>query len=220
MNLTDALIPSGWRVPGYVLGALIAWMLWRHTFWRRLKVRTDLNVFLAACVFLLLLWQLRAGVQPGLNFHLLGATLLTLMFGPWFALLGLSGILILTTAYHGGWVALPWNMLLMAVMPVSIAWGIYRFVDRRLPNHFFVYIFLNAFIGTALTVIALGGASTAFFYLVDAYPLGYLLNEYLPYFLLLMWSEAFSTGMAMTVLVVYKPQWVSTFDDLRYIRNK
>jgi uncharacterized membrane protein len=108
----------------------------------------------------------------------------------------------------------------MAVMPVSIAWGIYRFVDRRLPNHFFVYIFLNAFIGTALTVIALGGASTAFFYLVDAYPLGYLLNEYLPYFLLLMWSEAFSTGMAMTVLVVYKPQWVSTFDDLRYIRNK
>jgi uncharacterized membrane protein len=220
MNLTDLLIPAGWRIFGFVLLALFAWTLWRNTFWRRLKVKSDLNVFLATCVVILVLWQIKAGIRPGLNFHLLGASLLTLMFGPWFALLGLSSLLLLTTAYFGGWIALPWNILLMAALPVLISWGIYRLVDRKLPNHFFIYIFLNAFVGAAVTIIAFGVASTAFLHLADAYPLSYLLDEYLPYFILLMWSEAFSTGMAMTVLVVYKPEWVSTFDDLRYIRNK
>jgi uncharacterized membrane protein len=220
MNLPDALIPAGWRIPGFAVLALVAWAVWRNTFWRRLKVGSDLNVYLAACVIVLLLWQIKTGIRPGLNFHLLGATLLTLMFGPWFAILGLSVILILSTAYLGGWVALPWNIVLMAGLPVLMTWGIYQFVDRKLPNHFFVYIFINAFIGTALTIVAFGLASTAFLHLAGAYTLSYLIEEYLPYFLLLMWAEAFSTGMAMTVLVVYRPQWVATFDDLRYIRNR
>jgi uncharacterized membrane protein len=34
------------------------------------------------------------------------------------------------------------------------------------------------------------------------------------------WSEAVLTGMLATLLVVYKPEWVATFDDARYIRNK
>jgi uncharacterized membrane protein len=34
------------------------------------------------------------------------------------------------------------------------------------------------------------------------------------------WSEAFATGMLITVMVVYKPQWVATFDDRRYLLDK
>jgi uncharacterized membrane protein len=31
------------------------------------------------------------------------------------------------------------------------------------------------------------------------------------------WSEAVTTGMAITLMVVYRPQWVSTFDDKAYL---
>jgi uncharacterized membrane protein len=37
---------------------------------------------------------------------------------------------------------------------------------------------------------------------------------------LLSWPEAFTTGLMLTLLVVYKPQWVSTFDDERYLNDK
>ena len=35
--------------------------------------------------------------------------------------------------------------------------------------------------------------------------------------MLLAWGEAFATGMLVTLMVVYKPEWVSTFDDARYL---
>jgi uncharacterized membrane protein len=68
--------------------------------------------------------------------------------------------------------------------------------------------------------MAVGLVSTGFAALAGAYPLGYLLDEYLPYYLLMAWSEAFATGMLITVMVVYKPEWVATFDDHRYLLGK
>jgi uncharacterized membrane protein len=34
------------------------------------------------------------------------------------------------------------------------------------------------------------------------------------------WAEAFTTGAALTLMVVYRPDWVATFDDARYLRNQ
>jgi uncharacterized membrane protein len=54
-----------------------------------------------------------------------------------------------------------------------------------------------------------------------AYPLDYLLVYYTPYAaLLIAWAEAFSTGMAITVMAVYRPAWLETFDDVKYLQNK
>jgi uncharacterized membrane protein len=36
----------------------------------------------------------------------------------------------------------------------------------------------------------------------------------------LSWSEAFTTGLLTAVLVVYRPQWVATFDDARNLNDK
>jgi uncharacterized membrane protein len=33
------------------------------------------------------------------------------------------------------------------------------------------------------------------------------------------WAEAFLTGAAITLMVVYQPGWVATFDDRRYLRD-
>jgi uncharacterized membrane protein len=53
-----------------------------------------------------------------------------------------------------------------------------------------------------------------------AYPINYLLEEYPPYFLLISFSEAFITGMLITMMVIYKPEWVATFDDKHYLLDK
>jgi uncharacterized membrane protein len=69
-------------------------------------------------------------------------------------------------------------------------------------------------------MIAIALTATALMALSGIYKLDYLLEHYSPYYILLAWSEAFSTGMAVTIMAVYKPEWLETFDDNRYIKNK
>jgi len=217
MNLISAHIPVAW-LWGFWLGALLlAGLLVRRTAWSMLLRRGNLNVFLGATVAVLALWLIKAGVKPGLSFHLLGATALTLMFRPMFALLSMALIVLAMAAWQGEYAAFAANWLLMGALPVGVSWGIYRLVDGRLTNHLFVYIFLNAFFGAAITILILGGVSTAFLAASGAYPLDYLLDDYAPFFLLMAWGEAFATGMMVTLMVVWKPEWVATFDDRRYL---
>lgn len=219
MNLTDALLPAHfqwvWLVFALVLGSIV-WM----APWRMLSKPGILNLLLGACVLVLFYWQVKAGIRPGLNLHLLGATLLTLLFGPWFALLAIMLVLLLTTVWDGAWYAFAINYLLMGVVPVSVSWLIYRLADSRLPNNLFVYVFINAFIGAAVAMVATGLAITLVLSAIGAYRWDDLVHTYLPYFLLMGWSEAVTTGMMMTLMVVYKPHWVATFDDKHYIDNR
>jgi uncharacterized membrane protein len=217
MNLVSSGIPSGWAPFLWLAVAGLFFAMFRKASWRMLTEPANLNVFLGAAVVLLGLWLIKAGVKPGLNLHLLGATALTLMFRPWFAILALALVIGGLTVHNGQYAAYPANLFLMGVLPVSVSWAIYRFVDGKLPNHFFIYIFLNCFFGAGLAIVSVGLASTAYAAVTGAYTIGYLLENYLPYYLLMAWAEAFATGMIMTVLVVYKPEWVSTFDDKRYL---
>lgn len=221
MNLTANLLPFGWLLACFLGLAPVLAKAAAAAPWRRLKDPAQLNLFLGACVALMVVWSIKAGVKPGLNLHLLGATALTLMFGPALAILGLCLVLLaVTAAGAGAWSAFAANGLLMAVLPVLLSYGLYRLVDRRLPNHFFVYVFVNAFAGGALSMVVTGFAATSLLAVAHAYPLSYLYSEYLPYYILIAWSEALSTGMALTLMVVYRPHWVATFDDARYLRNK
>ena len=81
MNFPDGLFSSHWSWAGLGIYAILLLFALLGAPWRRLQDSDQLNVFLGVCVSLMLLWTLRAGVVPGLNFHLLGATLLVLMFG-------------------------------------------------------------------------------------------------------------------------------------------
>lgn len=220
MNLVSSHIPPGWAAAFWLLLAVVFVLMWRRAAWRVLKTPGNLNVLLGATVVLLGLWLIKAGIRPGLNFHLLGATALTLMFRPWFAILALSLVIAGMTLNSGQFNAYPANVLLMAVLPVSISWAIYRFVDRKMANHMFIYIFLNCFFGAGITIALVGIASTLYAAAVGIYSLDYLLDNYLPFYMLMAWAEAFATGMIMTLLVVYKPEWVATFDDQRYLLSK
>lgn len=220
MDYISANIPETWHITLWLSCALILFMLARNASWKMLADRDNLNVFLAATVAVLVLWQIKTGVKPGLSFHMLGATALTLMFRPCFALLALALVNLAVTLKSGEYNAFPPNLLIMAALPVAINWAIFRLVDRHLPNHFFIYIFINSFFGAAISIGMVGLASTGFAAMTGAFSLDYLLENYLPFYLLMGWAEAFSTGMIITLLVVYKPEWVATFDDRRYLYNK
>lgn len=172
-------------------------------------------------VLLTVIWSMKAGVKPGLGLHLLGATVFTLSFGPALAFVGLSLITLgVTLNGAAGIFALAINALLLAGVGVGLSHGFYRLLVGLLPKNFFVYIFINGFLGAALTVLGVGGVISLLLGIAEAYAWDYLLSEYLPYFLLLGFAEAWLSGMVLTLFVVYRPGWVATFDDAHYLADK
>ncbi len=215
------VLPESFHLVGWLALAFLAWRWLMSGDWRQLAEPQRMNLFLGATVVALALWQIRTGVKPGLTFHLYGMAALTLMFGFWRATFAGVLILLANAAFdRGSWSALGIDAMLTAALPAALSWGLFRLLDRRLPNHFFIYVLGNGFFGAALSVAAIGLATTALMALGGAYPLDYLLNHYTPYALLISWGEAFTTGMMVTVMVVYRPAWVETFDDVKYIQNK
>ena len=221
MNLPDTLLGEEWYWAAWVVwGLFFARSVWRAP-WGRLKDSEQFNVWFGMVVLLTLIWSLKAGVKPGLGFHLLGATVFTLSFGPHLAFIGLSLVTAgITLNGAGGPVAFAANALLLGGLGVVFSQLFYRLFSPLLPRHFFVYIFVNGFFGSALTIIGVGFAVTLFLALLDVYQWEYLISEYFPYFFLLAFSEAWLSGMVMTLFVVYRPHWVITFDDSRYLADK
>ena len=172
-------------------------------------------------VLLTLIWSLKAGVKPGLSLHLLGATVFTLCFGPRLAFIGLSAVMLGVTLNDGdGVFAYALNALVVAGLGAFVSQGLFGLFSRVFPQHFFVYVFVNGFLGAALTIISVGFGITVLLVLGGAYSWEYLIEEYFPYFLLLGFAEAWLSGMVMTIFVVYRPNWVVTFDDSRYLTGK
>ncbi len=221
MNLTDNLLGEAWY--------WTAWVVWLPLFarsvlrapWARLRESEQLNVWLGMIVMLTLLWSLKAGVKPGLGFHMLGATVFTLSFGPQLAFIGLSLVCLgITLNGASGPFAYALNALLSAGVGVALSQGLYRVFAGLFPRHFFVYIFINGFLGAALTLVGVGLAISVVLAVAGAYSWDYLFSDYFPYFLLLGFSEAWLSGMVITLFVVYRPSWVLTFDDSRYLAGK
>ena len=225
MNFPDALFPQAWALGAFLpLLAIWAWCF-RTAPWKRLTDSAQLNVWLGTAVLLVLVWSMKAGVKPGLNLHLLGATMCTLMFGRQLAIIGLSLVLAGVTLNgefqgHSGWLAYGLNALVLAVFPVLLADAIRRAVERALPHNFFIYVFVAGFFGAAATVMATGLLASLLLWLAGVYPAGALLDDYLPYYFLLGFAEAWLNGAMLTLMVVYVPHWVGSFDDRRYLLNK
>lgn len=221
MNLPDQLFPVFATWVSFILSFVLWWDALRYAPWARLKDSVQQHVWLGFCVFLVALWLMKAGVRAGLNLHILGATLFTLMFGRRLALLGMTLVLAGMTANgHGGWQSFALNFLFMVAWPTLMAQRILNASERYLDPHLFVYIFINGFFGSALTVFSTGVLINVVLSVLDVYPADYLLSEYLPFFFLLAWSEAFLSGLLLTVMVVYRPHWVGSFDDRRYLRRR
>ena len=91
-----------------------------------------------------------------------------------------------------------------------------RIVERYLPANFFCYIFCAAFFGAAIAVVSTGWLASLVLWLAGVYTAEMLVNDYLPYYTLLGFAEAWLNGAAITLMVIYYPDWVGSFDDRRY----
>ncbi|MEW6131975.1 MAG: energy-coupling factor ABC transporter permease [Pseudomonadota bacterium] len=221
MDKEISVFAANWTALGWAGVVILLWFAWRSGDLARLKDGARLNLFLGAAVALMVMWQIRTGVKPGLSFHMLGASLATLMFGFWRGWLAASlAALAAALTGKGSLAGLGLESLIFCAVPAAVTHHLYRLIDRRLPNHFFIYVLANGFFGAALAIGTAALASTAVLAVSGAYALNYLLENYTVYFVLLAWSEALTTGMGATLMAVYRPEWLETFDDERYIKNK
>ena len=222
MNFPAGLFQDAWAWAAFLPVSIV--LLWAISTapWRRLTDSAQLNVWSGTIVVLMLMWSMKAGVKPGLNLHLLGAITFTLMFGRQLAIIGLAVVLAAVTinSANMGWSAYALNALVMIVVPVFLAHAVLRLAERRLPANIFIFFFVGAFFNAALTTIATGLLTSSLLILADVYPANLVLNDYLPYFLLMSFAEAWLNGAAITLMVVYFPAWVGSFDDRKYLYKR
>ncbi|MBD3584852.1 hypothetical protein HHX48_03765 [Salinimonas sp. HHU 13199] len=170
-----------------------------------------------ATALLLLFWLFRLQTSLGPDIHFLLVTALTLTLG--FRLATLCATLCLLIVCAVGTV--PWAMLgvhgiTTILIPVGLTYTVYALSFHRIPRNFLVYIFLCAFIPAAL-VLGVSMLSLAGYYVLEGiYDTHAIIDNYLMIIPLMLFPEALLNGTAITLLVVYKPEWVYTFHDKFY----
>ena len=198
---------------------LLAALLFNGDFWRELLNKAvPWPVAGASVCVLALLWQTDATVLDALSIHFLALTTLALVFG-----LRLSALLFVLV------IALQWLMttqpleqllwtLLCGWLVLGLNYVVFLLCFNYLQRQLFVYLFVAAFLNSALGLVV--------FMLLQAwiqaehYSAHQLYEGYLIFIPLAALPEALLNGMAMTLLVIYKPQWVYTFYQRIYLSEK
>ncbi|MCE8021223.1 hypothetical protein HOP51_14060 [Halomonas sp. MCCC 1A11036] len=223
MTFSQPILASWLLIACGVISLLVLLLALAQRPWRELLADRGLqHRWLAASVAVVLLWQLRAQSVDWLTLHLMLTALLTLLFKAPLALVtNLLANLSLVVLGKAGWPLLGVNMLITGVIPVAIVVSVWRIVDRYLPDNLMLFLFVCGFFGAALAALGTGLAGLGLVMLAASDPGAvYLAQEYALFLPLLMPSEAFLTGMLLSVLMVYHPDWVATFNDHRYIDTK
>ncbi|MGF1687179.1 hypothetical protein L4C36_10870 [Photobacterium japonica] len=210
---------SGWQMIGWIgwLGVL-AWGFPRE-FWPKFRrEKAYQHWVLASVVGIFVLWQLEAGLSDGLQVHFLAMTVLVLCHG-WriacwvglgpMALMMAMGLLPVADAGIYG--------VLTVLLPALSSFMVFQLTYRYLPHHLFIYLFVAAFFNGALTMVVHQLATGGAMWLMGGYSWAYIVDNYLLLLPLLLFPEALLNGMAITLLVVYKPEWVRSFHDNDYL---
>ncbi|EKE86874.1 energy-coupling factor ABC transporter permease [Idiomarina xiamenensis] len=203
------------------LDIVILYIAARDVPWRQfLQQNWQQHLAWASVAILAVLWSFRAGIMDGLAIHFLGITTLTLMFGLRLALL-LGALVVSLQAVTGFSEWQQWSVYYSAkvLLPAALTYVAYAWVYHRLPRHFFVYIFVNAFFTAALGLFLAQAALAGYYTYQGLYEFRSIWDNYLSISILVMFPEALLNGMAVTLLVVYKPHWITTFIDRQYLNK-
>jgi len=189
--------------------------------WQRLGERSGTHVWHGGIVVAIVLWSLQATVSGHFTFHLLAMAGMTLALGAPLALVSAAVVVAVHCAIHDGlWQNVATVWLTLCTTPVVVVTLILRLSERYLPPNFFVYIFVVAFFGTALSLVAAGALALLVLASATGLPIYRTFAEFAPFLLQLGFGEAMLTGMLITIGVVYRPQWVTTFDDAHYLKPR
>jgi uncharacterized membrane protein len=218
MDLISVAFPPAWQWAAFVLLLpLLAWTLISAP-WRRFDSSESVHVWYGSMVAMTLLWSIKASLGPTFTFHLLGVSVLALLFGARLALPAVAVVVAIVTALRDAlWVNYAMSVLIMGAVPVAITSVALKLVERFLPPNLFIYFFAVAFLGSGLAM--LGSALIAWATINLAVQTQSTIDDSLLYLAYLSFGEATISGMLMTLFVVYRPSWVATFDDSRYLQR-
>jgi uncharacterized membrane protein len=221
MDIPPGLLPHAYHWLAAALYIPLLLLAMRSAPWSKLADNEASHVFFGSIVMVIVIWLLRGGIQPGLGVHLLGVTSLVLMFEWQFALMAVSLVLAFATwSGPAGWQVFAVNALVMGAVPVLFTRTLLYVCQRWLPHNFFIYVFINAFLAGALSILLAGLASALVQQSAGIHLPGSMTNNFLMILPMLMFGEGFLNGAAMSLVVAYRPQWVATFHDRWYLKGK
>ena len=179
------------------------------------------HLVLGSTVALIVLWSVRATVDPGVGLHVLGMTAAVLMLGWRFAVwAGLAAELAVSAAGSPALGMVGPNWILSAVIPATVTAIVAWAVRRGLPPNLFIFIFAVCFFGAGGAVLCTHVAAAVLLGVSGSPGIqgsGESLLAFLP---LVMFPEAFINGAVMSLRVVFRPDWVRLFDDRWYLDGR
>jgi len=221
MDPIAVTLPATLALAGWLVAAALVVQAVRHAPWRHVTEGAAVHVWYGGIFCLVVLWSIRATIGDGFTFHLLGVAAFTLAVGPALALAGAALAVAIEILVRGDpWLNAGLAFLAMAAVPVKVVSLVLHCAERRLPANLFVYLFIGAFFGSWVSYGAAGLIGASILTLGAGQPAAIVFGEYVPYFVFLAFGEATLTGMVITLVVVYQPHWVTTFDDARYLRGR
>lgn len=177
------------------------------------------SVFAISLLFLGF-WSSKAGLLEGLDIHILALTGVTLTLGPRIAIV----CAFLAHSLQLGLGLIPLEQissyaLFTSLLPILFSYSLFLLCYQYLARHLFIYIFINSFLGAGLTAIFHIGLMTLYHYFSGHYDWQTLIDNYTILASLIWFPEAMVNGMAMTVLIIYRPHWVRTYYDNEYLKQ-
>ncbi|QMW15766.1 energy-coupling factor ABC transporter permease [Pseudoalteromonas sp. MT33b] len=208
-----------WQLPLWSCVAFILWLSFDKNSFAQLLATPIRQIGVLACALVFaVLWRIKAGILPGLELHILGVSAVTLILG-WrlaiFASVLASALLILVAQLPIS--LLPIHLLFTAFIPISLSYLCFVLCYTYLPKHFFIYIFFCAFLTAALIACIKILTSGMLYYVMGEYSLIEISQNYLILCAIIWFPEAMLNGMAITLLITYRPHWVKTFYDKDYL---
>jgi len=171
----------------------------------------------AVAVVVGLAWTFRTTLAGGITLHWLAAPFALFVLGPRWSFAAVSGGALFAAATGAfAWGELPVRLLLDGWVPMGIAWIWLRGVERWLPPHLFVYLFVAVFAGTLMSVLGAGALQRLL--LPSVVGPGQAADRWIA-LLILAEGEAVTTGFLFNGLALYRPEWLQTFDPDRYLRR-
>lgn len=218
MGMTENLLSTSQWLTTLLLFLVILARALRSIDWQALRKDNALqHSFFGAAVVLGFVWQLRAGISPGLAIHVFGITVITLMLG--WALAVLAGLLALVITVITGREPLLMfaaNGLVTVMVPALVSHWIMLWERRKNFRNFFAYIFFCGFFGAGISVAVAGVVMCLMLWSSGVYTFDELVHEYLRYLPLFMIPEGFVNGTFVTGLMVFHPDRLTTLDQRRY----
>ncbi len=176
------------------------------------------HLVLGALVITFGLWQLRGWFDDNAAIYILGVNLMTLILGWAFtSIIVIINTMLLVLVGVNEWQYWPVNTFYWGCLPILVSLLCYRLVVYWLENPF-AYIFICGFFG-AIASLVMPATLLWGTLIILKLPISEVVLTYLEYSPVICIPEGVLNGMLLVSFVIFLPDWVKTYDELRYERN-